>query len=217
MEFLFIAEIEHYLNKYTVTDQAGVVSDQQTFESGPGGNSVRKISRVSDYDDVLSILGLNEKGIHADYQTIEFLTLNTGDFEDRIVVRDSLGQSSSQLKINLGAGNDSIIVSDENQSLDGIVGHVYIDAQQGKNNSLIISDSGDHDADGNVVIEHSSIKGLASGDIHYAATQGGFESSYNQNTQSFESRINFYGGSGGNKIASFMLFPFVITTPALPG
>jgi Ca2+-binding RTX toxin-like protein len=196
-----IAEVLHYVNTYAVSDQPGSdTPNSNDFEPGPSGNSVKAITRESDFFEVLSLTGLNAYGIHADYASVEKFTLMTGDGADRIRVHDSLGQAASDVFLLTGAGDDRIILSNANQSLDDLVGNVHVDAQGGGHNLLVVDDAGDPDADPNVVISRSAITGLAPGAITYGATGGWFESLYDDQSQTFTSGVTIAGAAGGNTI-----------------
>ena len=140
-------------------------------------------------DTKINFTGLDENSIN----------INTGDGDDIFNIQSTLGGAVTNL--NTGGGNDVINVTSATNSLDDILGELNIDAGSGTN-VLNVDDSGDPDADYNVVITDSSISGLAPALITYTATNGTFESQFDSATGTFTDGITISAGTGA--ISSFL-------------
>lgn len=183
-----IATIQSYSNEYAVVQQAGDNVIQNPSFEGKGFSTVTSTVGSVNYDTrLLALTGLNVKGIYSDYDSIEDFTLNTGAGEDSVKVYDSLGQSTSSVRVNTGAGNDVVEIQNDSNNLEDIVANIYVDAQQGQNR-FIVNDVTDSSADSGVITDNS-ITGFSVGDIYYAASNGNF-------SNGFEVTL----GSGGNDV-----------------
>lgn len=171
-----IASVRSYENSYNVVASQGqeVVATPDFAYSG--FSTVTSTVEFVNYNAILSLTGLTGYGIHADYDDVERFTLNTGSGADSINVRDSLGQAGSTVFVNTAGGNDEVVVSNENETADGIVAELVIDTSVGTN-FLYINDKQDVSAD-DVTMTNSakegftSVRGIADGDIHFAGDFG---------------------------------------------
>ncbi|MEC9091185.1 MAG: hypothetical protein VX776_12410, partial [Planctomycetota bacterium] len=186
-----LSEIKAYGNAYELLNTPGQPAkdgkyESTSFESTGSGNSVDVVSKKWDSFPVLSVLGLNSLGIHAEQDTIENLTVYLGSGADVIKIHDSLAVAGSTVSVKAGEGDDDFRLHSPKDSQDELttytssvedyLGDVVIDAEGGKN-KLRIDDSGDETGD--TMIQKASgnylsISGMAPGVIEYAATGGDF-------------------------------------------
>ncbi len=186
-----ISELLSYSNSYQVSDEPGVTSVLEIFLPGPTGNSVIERVERSDFFRVLTLSGLNAGGIHADYDSVESFSLFTGDGADQVRVHDSLGQAESSVSIHTGGGDDRIVVANAADSVDDVVGDLFLDAGAGAN-QLLIDDHGD--PSGDVIVQQYSagyvqIVGMAEGDISYRAQGGSFSNGLDIITSSGDDQV----------------------------
>jgi len=171
-----IAEIRKYQNTYEIASGAVVpANDNGLFESnvfspGETGNSIVSTRQAWDSFSVLSVMGLNNGGLHLAPDDIESLIINLGDQSDKISVYNSLSQLNSEVKIVSGQGDDQFDVG-EQRSLDGIVATLVIESASGETR-LKIDDFAETDAENISMTNasrtgYTSLIGLAVGDIHY--------------------------------------------------
>ncbi|WP_217312837.1 DUF4347 domain-containing protein [Richelia sinica] len=233
-----ISQVQHYLNNYEVNDQIAPENVKtQTFASNNGGSSVIAQIRETESWEVLSLTGLNNGGIHTDFNTVEKLTVYTGSNNDVVKVYDSLGQANSEVSVITGQGNDEIILSNQENpidpisthelSVDDFLGDVRIDAGVG-NNQLMINDEGDPTGDTifqQYSDEYIQITGMAAGEIYYVANGGNFSNGLDIITSSGDDDITInalhgsdhtrlYARSGDDDITvnSFVVNPLASLT-----
>jgi Ca2+-binding RTX toxin-like protein len=163
--------------------------------AGPSPSSVIRTTLVRDAYDVTTLEGIAGSFIHLNDDDIEGLRLVLGDEADAVQIE----HSRFAIDLETAGGDDRILVSSDQGSVDEIQADLNIDAGAGAND-LVVDDSADPDADNDVRITSNSIVGLAPADIRYTATGGGFESRYDADTGQFASGIEIRAGSGGNRV-----------------
>ena len=171
-----IATVRSYSNEYSVVTEAGddVVNDP-VFSDANFSTVTSTVSSL-DYTALLSLTGLNNAGIYADYEQIESFTLNLGDGNDTVIISDSLGQRDSRMQINSAAGDDTIRIGNELDTVDDVLGNLFIDAGEGEN-ALTVEDSGD--VTGDTITQqyadddYLQLSGMSDGEIFYQSS-GGF-------------------------------------------
>ena len=170
-----IATVRSYSNEYSVVAEAGAdVINDPVFSDASFSTVTSTVSSL-DYTALLSLTGLNDAGIYADYEQIESFTLNLGDGNDTIVIGDSLEQRDSRMQINSAAGDDTIRIGNEFDTVDDVLGNLFIDAGEG-NNALTVEDSGD--VTGDTIIQqyadgdYLQLSGMSSGEIFYQSSAG---------------------------------------------
>ncbi|ANG63895.1 hypothetical protein A8C75_16365 [Marinobacterium aestuarii] len=182
-----ISEIISFNDEYRILDEDAAQDPldltQFASVSADGSREATKSSVIfqteqRDYTAVTSVAGMTgaDVFIHIGYDDVESLTLNLGDGADNVQVLDTLGQASAEVFVNTGGGNDSITVSDENGTTDGIVSSLIIDAGS-DSNFLHINDINDASADSILMTNgarggYTSVTGIAAGNIHYRGAFG---------------------------------------------
>ncbi|MDA8974505.1 PA14 domain-containing protein, partial [Akkermansiaceae bacterium] len=201
-----IAELQTYANNYIVTPLPAApavngVYKSATFTAGPSGNSVIATNKAWDSISVLSLTGLNSKGIHLGYGDIEKLTVILGGQDDSVRVVDTLAAAGGQVEIHAGAGDDRFEISDESSTIHGIVGDLYIRAGAGEN-QLFINDRGD--LSGDLITQNLGsngevgLKGIAPADIFYGADGGDFSKGLEIVTSAGADLLEINGLFGGD-------------------
>jgi Ca2+-binding RTX toxin-like protein len=126
--------------------------------------------------------------------SIEEMLIELGDGDDVFFVQGT----EPLTRIRTGGGNDRVVVGNAG-SLDDIEGELFIDAQGGDHNVLVIDDSADPDAD-TVEVTADTITGLSPALIHYSATGGAYGSVYDPLTGQFSAGIEILAGTGDDTI-----------------
>ena len=104
------------------------------------------------------------------YDTLEILNVDLGSGNDRFQVMGTSPQTVTNL--NTAGGDDTVDIYNDGRSLDQVQGNLNVDAGSGQNR-MNVDDSGDPDADSNVLITNATITGLAPAAINYRVSNGG--------------------------------------------
>ena len=202
-----IASIQSYRNDYAVVAEHGDDVIGVPVFDGASFSTVTSTVESIDYTALLSLTGLNEFGIHADYEQVESLTLNLGDGNDLITIGDSLGQADSLVQVNTAAGDDEIHVGNESNTVDDVVGTLKIDASSGSN-MLVIDDSGDQTGD--VITQqygaddYIQLSGMADGDVFYKSS-GGFSNGLSVTTSAGDDEVSISALHGSDYTELFTI------------
>ncbi|MBN1006127.1 DUF4347 domain-containing protein [Amphritea pacifica] len=186
-----ISEMISFYDEYSIIDEDATrdpidISQFLTEIRDDQGNLVRSTTQSSvifkedsrDYAAVTSVSGMavGDAAVHVGFDDVETLTVKTGAGNDTVQVLDTLGQSTAEVYVQTGGGNDEITVSDENNTTDGIVSQLLVDAGSGSNRlhiNDIAESSGEQIAMNNSErAGYTSVTGIATGQIHYRGSYG---------------------------------------------